>query len=392
MMRRCRLTAQRLADITPFYVMDLLARARALEANGQNIVHMEVGEPDFPTPKPIVEAGRKALGSGHTHYTPAAGLPELRQAIAHLYQARHGLELSPERIVVTPGASGALLLIMAALIDPGSRVLLPDPGYPSNRQFVRVFEGKGVLVPVGPTSRYQLTPHHLGEHWDDRTVAAMVASPSNPTGTLISSPELQALDAAVNELGGILIVDEIYHGLTYGASCPTALAVTDNAFVVNSFSKFFGMTGWRLGWVVAPEGWAPELDKLASNLFLAASTPAQHAALAAFSPETSALLEERRQIFQQRRDFLVPALQGLGFGVPSPPQGAFYVYADASAFTEDTFAFASQILEQAGVALTPGIDFGHHRANEHVRFAYTTGQDRLEEGIVRLEGFLQAGR
>lgn len=382
-----------MADIAPFHVMDLLARARALEAAGRDIVHMEVGEPDFPTPEPVIRAGQQALADGRTHYTPAAGLPELREAISGYYAERHGVDVAPERIVVTPGASGALQLIMGVLVDPGDRVLLPDPGYPCNPNFVRLFEGEGVTVPVDGASDYQLTSAHLRDHWDERTVAAMIGSPSNPTGTVATGEDLHALATATAERGGRLIVDEIYHGLVYddlvrGGGAPTALAATDEAFVVNSFSKFFGMTGWRLGWVVAPAAYVRELDKLAGNIFLAPPTPAQHAALAALGDDTRAILEQRRQAFQQRRDFLLPALRELGFRIPGEPRGAFYLYADAGAFTADSFAFAERVLEEAGVALTPGIDFGRHRAGEHVRFAYTTGLDRLEEGVARLRRYL----
>jgi len=385
--------ARRMADIAPFHVMDLLARARALEAEGRDIVHMEVGEPDFPTPEPVVRAGQQALAGGHTHYTPAAGLPELRAAISGLYAERHGIEVAPERIVVTPGASGALQLIMGVLVDPGDRVLLPDPGYPCNRNFVRLFEGEGTLVPVDGASDYQLTPAHMADYWDERTVAAMVGSPSNPTGTVATGEELRALDAAAAGRGGRLIVDEIYHGLVYDhlindGGAPTAVAEADGAFVVNSFSKFFGMTGWRLGWAVAPEEYVRELDKLAGNIFLAPSTPAQHAALAAFTGDSRDILEQRRREFERRRDFLLPALRELGFRIPGAPRGAFYLYADASAFTDDSFAFAGRLLEEAGVAITPGIDFGRHRAGEHVRFAYTTSLERLEEGVERLRRFL----
>ncbi|MFB6261263.1 MAG: aminotransferase class I/II-fold pyridoxal phosphate-dependent enzyme, partial [Thiohalorhabdaceae bacterium] len=239
--------ARRMGDIAPFHVMDLLARAHTLEAAGRDIVHMEVGEPDFPTPEPVVQAGQQALAEGHTHYTPAAGLPELREAISRHYAERYGVAVAPERIVVTPGASGALQLIMGVLVNPGDRILLPDPGYPCNPTFVRMVEGEGVPVAVDGTSDYQLTTDHLALHWDERTVAAMVGSPSNPTGTVATGAELAALDAAAAERGGRLIVDEIYHGLVYDAEAPTALAETDEAFVVNSFSKFFGMTGWRLG-------------------------------------------------------------------------------------------------------------------------------------------------
>ena len=393
-MERSPHIARRMADIAPFHVMDLLARARALEAEGRDIVHMEVGEPDFPTPEPVIRAGQQALAAGHTHYTPAAGLPELRAAISGFYAEHHGVEVPPERILVTPGASGALALIMGVLVDPGDRVLLPDPGYPCNRNFVRMFEGDGVLVPVDGTSDYQLTPAHLADHWDTRTVAAMVGSPANPTGTVATAGELGALAEATAERGGRLIVDEIYHGLVYDGpagdgDAPTALAATDEAFVVNSFSKFFGMTGWRLGWVVAPEAYVRELDKLAGNLFLSPPAPAQHAALAALGDDTRAILETRRQAFRERRDFLLPALRELGFAIPGEPRGAFYLYADASAFTDDSFAFAERVLEQAGVAITPGIDFGRHRAAEHVRFAYTTSLERLAEGMERLRAFLR---
>ncbi len=377
-----------MGDIAPFHVMDLLARARAMEEEGRDVVHMEVGEPDFPSPEPVIEAGRRALAAGYTRYTPAAGLLELREAIAAFYERRHGVTVDPEKVLITPGASGALQLIMGVLVNPGDRVLLPDPGYPCNRHFVRLFEGEPLGVPVSADSGYQLTSEHLATFWDEGTVAAMVGSPANPTGTVISAAGLEALDATARSRGGLLIADEIYQGLVYSGEASTALAITDNAFVVNSFSKFFGMTGWRLGWVVAPEYYARELDKLAGNIFLAPPTPAQYAALAAFSPQTGAILEQRLEAFRQRRDFLLPALRDLGFSIPDTPSGAFYLYADCSAFTGDSFAFAADVLTQAGVAITPGVDFGSHRAAEHVRFAYTTSLDRLEEGVERLRRFL----
>ncbi|WP_074471393.1 pyridoxal phosphate-dependent aminotransferase [Thiohalorhabdus denitrificans] len=380
--------AARMGDIAPFHVMDLLARARAMEAAGSDVVHMEVGEPDFPTPEPVLRAGRQALADGHTGYTPATGLPALREAIAGFYERRYGVTVDPARIVVTPGASGALQLVMGVLLNPGDRVLPPDPGYPCNRHFVRLFEGEGRAIPVGPETDYQLEAGHLEGAWDERTVAAMVGSPANPTGTVVEREQLQALNGAARERGGVLVVDEIYHGLVYGGEAPTALSVTEEAFVINSFSKYFGMTGWRLGWIVAPEAYVEALDKLAGNIFLSPSAPAQHAALAAFSGETEAILEERRAAFRERRDFLLPALRDLGFRLPGAPRGAFYLYADCSPFTDDSFAFARRVLEEAGVAITPGIDFGAHRAAEHVRFAYTTGLDRLAEGVDRLRRFL----
>ena len=381
--------ARRAIEIEPFHVMDILARARALESQGRSVVHMEIGEPDFPTPTPIVQAGVAALEAGYTHYTPALGLPALREAIAAFYQTRYGVDVSPKRIVITPGSSGALLLTMGVLLDPGAEVLLGDPGYPCNRHFVRFTEGKAVGVPVGPATGYQLSAELIEAHWTTDTKAAMVASPANPTGTLLSLAQLHDLYGAVSRRGGALIVDEIYHGLTYGSDAATALAVSDEVFVINSFSKYFGMTGWRLGWLVAPERFVPALDRLAQNIFLAASTPAQHAALAAFHPDTIAILEQRRGEFRRRRDFLLPALRDIGFDIPVTPEGAFYLYAGCARFSSDSEGFARRLLEEAGVAITPGIDFGHFEPETHVRFAYTTDVDQLREGVERIACFVR---
>jgi len=389
-MKRPAHIARRMADIEPFHVMDLLARARKLEAAGRSIVHLEIGEPDFPTPEPIMEAGRQALADGHTHYTPAVGLPALREAIARFYQDSQGVDVSPERIIITPGASGALLLVMGVLLDPGDQVLMADPGYPCNRHFVRSFEGEAVSVPVGADTAYQINAEHLEQYWGERSVAAMVASPANPTGTLVPEPALRQMLEVVARKGGRLIVDEIYHGLVYGQRATSALALSDEAFVINSFSKYFGMTGWRLGWIVAPEAYVRPLDKLAQNLFLAAPTPAQHAALAAFLPGTLEILEARREAFRQRRDFLLPALRELGFRIPVTPEGAFYIYADSTAFDTDSQHLADRLLDQAGVAITPGLDFGHHRPKDHVRFAYTREIQVLEDGVERLRLALRA--
>jgi aspartate/methionine/tyrosine aminotransferase len=349
---------------------------------------MEIGEPDFPTPRPICEAGMAALATGEVFYTPAQGLPVLREAISDFYRARYGVAVSPARIIVTTGASGALLLAVSALVNPGDRVLVADPGYPCNRHFVRLMEGEPVSVAVGADSNYQLTPELIEQHWDSRTVAAIAASPSNPTGTIISATHLGAMAGIARSRGGTLIVDEIYHGLTYEGDVPTALSLADDLFVINSFSKYFNMTGWRLGWMVVPERCVAEVDKLAQNIFLAAPTPAQHAALAAFRPETLAILESRRAEFRARRDYLVPALRELGFDIPQMPEGAFYVYAGCDRLTRDSFAFARDILEKAGVAITPGIDFGSNAPERHVRFAYTNSLERLQEGVRRIEAFL----
>lgn len=380
--------AQRVRDIEPFHVMALLARARALETQGRSIVHMEIGEPDFPTPQTICDAGIAALRTGELFYTPALGLPQLREAIAAFYRTRYAVTVSPERIIITPGASGALLLAVAALVNPGDQVLVSDPGYPCNRHFVRLMEGEPVGVAVGADSNYQLNPELMAQHWGSHTVAALVASPANPTGTLIPADQVKVMAEFAAERRGTLIVDEIYHGLVYDGEATTALALSDDVFVINSFSKYFQMTGWRLGWMVVPEAYVREIDKLSQNIYLAAPTPSQYAALAAFEPQTLALLEARRDEFRARRDYLVPALRALGFGIPRTPQGAFYIYAGCASLTPDSFAFAHDLLEQAGVAITPGIDFGRHAPERHVRFAYTRPVAELTEGVRRIAAFL----
>lgn len=381
--------SRRMSDIQPFHVMALLARARELEAQGRSIIHMEIGEPDFPSPQPVIAAGIRALQQGNIHYTPALGLPQLREAIAASYLKRYGIRISPARIIVTPGASGALLLALGILINPGEKVLMSDPGYPCNRHFVRLIESLPIGIGTDAATGYQLTPELIAKHWDAKTAAVMIASPANPTGTLVGQENLRAIVEKVQALGGRLIADEIYHGLVYQGEAATALSVSDEVFVINSFSKYFGMTGWRLGWLVAPETYVREADKLAQNIFLAASTPAQYAALAAFQPETIAILEQRRVEFQRRRDYLLPAVRNLGFDVPINPQGAFYLYADCSHFTKNSEAFSREVLEHAGVAITPGVDFGNYEAKRHVRFAYTTSLENLREGVRRLEAFLR---
>ncbi|MCU1046955.1 pyridoxal phosphate-dependent aminotransferase [Stenotrophomonas maltophilia] len=376
--------SRRSHEIAPFHVMSLLARAQALEQAGHDVIHLEIGEPDFTTAEPVVRAGQAALAAGHTRYTAARGLPALRQAISGFYRSHYGLDIDPERILVTPGGSGALLLASSLLVDPGRHWLLADPGYPCNRHFLRLVEGGAQLVPVGPDTAYQLTPSLVEQHWNADSVGALVASPANPTGTVLAADELAALSQALHAQGGHLVVDEIYHGLTYGLDAPSVLQVDDSAFVLNSFSKYFGMTGWRLGWLVAPPAAVPDLEKLAQNLYISASSIAQHAALACFSEESMAIFEQRREAFRQRRDFLLPALRELGFRIEVEPQGAFYLYADVSAFTDDAQAFCAHFLETEHVAFTPGLDFGFHRANQHVRLAYTQEVPRLQEAVARI--------
>lgn len=382
--------AARVHDIEPFHVMELLARARELEAEGHSIVHMEIGEPDFATAEPIIRAGQRALEEGHTSYSPALGLLALREAISGHYERRYGVTVDPGRVIVTSGGSAALQLVLGVLVDIGDEVLLTDPGYPCNRHFVRLFEGHARNVPVHRDTRYQLTAELLRKHWAHNTVAALVASPANPTGTLIEGHELAEMAAFSSERGGALIVDEIYHGLVYEAEAPTALALSDEVFVLNSFSKYFGMTGWRLGWIVAPQAYVRALEKLQQNVYISAPTPAQHAALAAFTPEAETIFQRRREAFRERRDYLLPALRELGFDIPVTPEGAFYLYANCERFGMDSFELSGRLLEEAGVAVTPGIDFGESGAAQHLRFAYTTGLEQLREGVARLAKFLRS--
>jgi aspartate/methionine/tyrosine aminotransferase len=380
--------ARRMTHIQPFHVMALLARARELEAGGRSIIHMEIGEPDFVTPQPVINAGMRALQEGRTHYTPAVGLTALRQRLSEFYLERYGVEVEAERVVITPGASAALQLVLAMLVDPGDRVLMADPGYPCNRNFVYLLNGVPVGLPVDAATNYQPDAARADAAWNGQVAALLVASPSNPTGTLLSEADIRALFAVTQLHGSRLVVDEIYHGLTYGEAARTALAVSDDIFVINSFSKYFGMTGWRLGWLVAPREAIAGIDKLAQNLYLAAPTLAQYAALSAFDPENIAILEARRQEFRARRDYLLPALRDLGFDIAGTPEGAFYLYADCSRFTDDSYGLSVRLLEEAGVAITPGVDFGEHRPERHVRFAYTTSLENLQEGVRRLKAYL----
>ncbi|MEW6132512.1 MAG: pyridoxal phosphate-dependent aminotransferase [Pseudomonadota bacterium] len=384
--------SRRARAIAPFHVMDILARARALEAQGRDIIHLEVGEPDFPTPEPMLQAAMQAIRGGDVHYTPALGLPELREAIAAFYRTRYGIELPAARIAVTPGASGALLLALGALLDSGDEILLADPGYPCNRHFAAFIDATPVRIPVGPETAFQLTPQLVEQHWTERTKAVLIASPSNPTGTLARDEDIRDITALCSKRGATLIVDEIYHGLVYEGSPQTALAHADDVIVINSFSKYFHMTGWRLGWLAAPTGLMNGIDRLAQNLYLAPPTPAQYAALAAFSEETLEILEARRLEMKTRRDFMLPALRELGFGLPVTPQGAFYLYADVSRFAGDSFAFAERMLADVGVAITPGVDFGETQPERYVRFAYTRPLPVLQESMERIRNFLAGKR
>lgn len=380
-------TAQRIAAIQPFEVMEVMARAHALEALGRTVLHMEIGEPDFTAPEPVVEAGIAAIRDGLTAYTPSLGLPALREAIAGFYASRLGCSVEASRIAVTAGASGGLLLTLALLIDPGDELLVPDPGYPGYRHFVRAFEGVARPLALGAATAFQPTLEAVRAAWRERTIGLLLGSPSNPTGTLADPEELRRIAEYIAERGGVLIVDEIYQGLVYEGKARTALGLPGEVIVVNSFSKYFCMTGWRLGWIVLPQARMRALEPLAQHLFICPSSVAQRAALAAFLPQTLAVLEERRREFARRRDFLVPRFERAGLRVPACPGGAFYLYANCAALSDDARRFALELLEEEAVAATPGIDFGTHATRQYVRFAYTRGMEELGAAIERIERF-----
>lgn len=377
--------AKRLGEIAPFRVMKLLARANELESLGNRIIHMEVGEPDFATAEPIVRAGLAAMSAGKTRYTPALGIPSLREAVSHYYETDYGLSVDPERIVITAGASGALLLISALLLNAGEGLLMADPGYPCNRHFQKTFGGEGQLVPVTFDDNYQLSGHRVRTAWQSNTRGVLLASPSNPTGSICAARDMLDISTIVKSNSGFLVVDEIYHGLCYTARQPkTVLSIDKDAFVVNSFSKYFGMTGWRLGWMVMPPDAAADIEKLAQNLFICPSSIAQYAALAAFTGEAREIMDSQREEFRRRRDFLVPALREIGFGIPRMPDGAFYVYAKVPEFVDDSESLCERLLEKHFVAVTPGTDFGTYLARDHVRFSYAQNIALLEEGVERV--------
>lgn len=380
--------ASRLDNIAPFHVMELMKMAAELESQGRHLIHMGIGEPDFTAPQAVIDAAARAMADGRLQYTSALGVPTLRAAIAAYYQNTYGLSIPASRIIVTAGASAALLLACAALVEPGKEVLMPDPCYPCNRHFVAAFEGKATLVASGPEHRFQLSDQMVCEHWTDNTAGVLLASPSNPTGTSIDSAELAAIMRSVEQRGGFTIADEIYQGLSYDAKPFSALSLSDDIVVINSFSKYFNMTGWRLGWLVVPERIVPHVEKLAQNLFICASSVAQHAALACFEPATIAIYEERKAEFHRRRDYIVPALRELGFTVPVTPDGAFYVYADCSRFSDDADAFAKEVLNEAGVVIVPGLDFGPATANNYVRISYANSMENLQVAMARLKRFL----
>ncbi len=387
--------ASRIGRVEPFYVMEVVREAleqqRQWNALGRSMIHLSVGEPDFTAPPEVVAAGARALREGETGYTLAGGLPALRQAIARHYAQRHGVDVDPARVFVTAGASAALTLACLLLVDPGAEVLVPDPTYPCNKNFVAAAGGSVRLLPTDAASRFQPTAAQIDAAWGPATRGVLLASPSNPTGTSIDPAELARIAAVVRARGGFLLVDEIYLELGFDARFGrSALALDDGIVSINSFSKSFQMTGWRLGWMVVPPELVEPLGRLAGNLFICPSTPAQHAALACFEPDTQAEAERRRAAFQQRRDVIVPELRAIGFEVPVVPDGAFYVWVDCSRHTADSWDFCFEAMRATGVVLVPGRDFVAADPQRWFRLSYANSVDKLREATRRLAQFLQA--
>ncbi|MES0372345.1 MAG: aminotransferase class I/II-fold pyridoxal phosphate-dependent enzyme [Mariprofundaceae bacterium] len=368
--------------IEPFRVMQLLERGKELEAEGKKIIHMEIGEPDFLTPDSVITAAKNHLDHHNQFYTPSTGAPELQQALSDWYGTEYGVEVSPERILITPGTSGAFNMIYSVLLEAGESVLLPDPGYPCQRNFIRLAGGEPANIPVGPESRYHLSNDLVQKNWTDKTRAAVVINPGNPTGTLIDPDELKKIALTCSDRGGYLISDEIYHGLTYGTKAPCALQFDDQAIVVNGFSKRWAMTGWRVGWIIVPENLVDACRRVMQNIFIAAPTLSQYAAIAALKEKNA--IEMMRQAYDERRQYLLSELPRLGFDIVVEPQGAFYIYANVKNITDNAKSFCWDLLEKRGVAITPGEDFGTFNSNSHVRFSYATGMEELQEGIRRL--------
>ncbi len=380
--------AHRNQDVLPFRAVELFKEAGALKAAGRDIVSLGIGEPDFTAPPPVLEALARAARDGHSGYSPPAGLPALREAIAQYYAEHFGAHVDPGRVIVTAGASGALQLAALALIDPGDEILMPDPCYPANRNFVLSAGGIARLIPASAQGRFQLGAQDLREHWSERTRGVLIASPSNPTGTSIAPQALAELLEETRRRQALVMMDEIYLGLSYDGQPRSALTLDDDIVVINSFSKFFHMTGWRLGWLIVPPDMVAPIEKLAASLAICAPTLAQHAALACFDAEAMAIYAQRREAFRQRRDYLVPALERLGLRVPVKPDGAFYIYADVSGHGMDSAAFSHRLLYEAGVAAVPGLDFGPAHAQRMLRFSYATALDRLQEAVARMERLL----
>ena len=392
--------SRRAQAIEPFYVMEVAKAAadmaRSLQGSAKPMVFLNIGEPDFTAPPAVQAAAQEAIAQGRSQYTPATGLPQLRERISQWYSQRFGLAIAPERIVVTAGASAGLQLACLALLNAGDEVLMPDPSYPCNRHFVSAADAKAVLLPTTAAQRFQLSAAQVEAAWGPKTRGVLLASPSNPTGSSIDPAEMARIAQAVQARGGVTLVDEIYLPLSYDAHFgQSALALDESIISINSFSKYFNMTGWRLGWLVVPDALVPVIERLAQNLFICANSVAQYAALACFEPESLAIYEERRAAFKQRRDHFIPQLKAMGLPVPVMPDGAFYAWADcrsacAKLGLVDSWAFAEHVMQHAHVALTPGRDFGEHSPGDFVRLSTASSLSDLDTAAVRLRQLLEA--
>ena len=386
--------SERSKRIEPFHVMEILRLANSLEQGGQKVIHLELGEPSFASPEPVVEAGRQALKAGLTQYTRAIGIDALRQAVANYYQQQMNVDLDWHRVAITAGASSGLLMALAALLDNGDSLLLSDPGYPCYPNYAELLGVKVRYMALQESQGFKLDRAILEQYWQADSKAVLLASPANPTGARIALNDLANMAEFVRARHGALLVDEIYQGLNYGSNTrlESVLQVADDAIVINSFSKFFGMTGWRIGWSVLPEGLMPTMEKLAQNLTISPATLSQYAAIAAFSAESLAIAEQRRQAFEVRRNYLLGELRRLDFGIAVEPEGAFYIYANVENFSQDSFEFCQHLLTSEGVAVTPGLDFSLSHHKRFVRFSYTANMEQLQEAVFRIERFLKSRR
>jgi aspartate/methionine/tyrosine aminotransferase len=375
--------ARRALEIEPFIVMEVMERAQELERTGRSIIHLEVGEPDFPTPPEILEAGTEAIRRGETHYTHSLGLAELREAIAGRYRERYGARVVPEQVLVTMGSSPAFLYLFAALVEKDDEVLVGTPHYSCYPNFIRFFGGRMVEVPTDPGDGYRLDPDRLKRAITPRTRAILINSPSNPTGSVLDRERM----AAIAALGVPVVSDEIYHGLVYEGREHSILEFTPRAYVLDGFSKRYAMTGWRLGYLVCPVEDLRAFQKMQQNFLISANSFVQRAGIAALSKEGEAAVARMRAVYDQRRKLMVELMRGVGFGIPVVPQGAFYVFADASKWTENSYDFAFELLEKAGVGVAPGVDFGQ-AGKRAVRFSYASSEENIREAARRLGEYL----
>lgn len=384
----------RASEVEPFRAMVFGERATQLQHEGVDVIRLSLGEPDFGAPEAVRRAMASLMDGRDLPYTAALGLMELREEISGFYRDRHGVDVDPGRIVITTGGSAGLLLSAAATLDPGDECIIADPSYPCNRELVKTFGATVVNVPTDAASRYHLTVPGVEAAWTERTKAVMITTPSNPTGTCMPFGQLRDVCALARARGAWRIVDETYLDLgdldADGNPIKSVLACDDGAITINSFSKYFGMTGWRLGWMVVPESMVPAVDKLATNYLLCAPTPVQYAALACFTPETYEVCEARKREFLARRKIVMDGLDRIGLPLPARPDGAFYAYFDVSSTGLDAWTFCERALDEAHVALTPGRDFGPATADTHVRLSYAASREALEEALRRLERFVKA--